>query len=341
MSLDDLQKSIKAILYDRVSSPFWGTFVLTWSVWNWRIIHLTLFVSEKNLPINKTQYICENYLGKGLLFFYPLVSTILLLTVIPIFTNIFFKISLRHRAKRRSVKLEVEGEEVLTLDQSIKLRSQLKKADEELKKTEKNIEGLENQLNAFSAKIVNLENELTEEKQKNANLPLPNTGVKDIANNLTKVDHSIAKSYFKQIKTNQIHNRTVHENEIYQRVKKLFSKGRGWGYNIYMNVEKQRHTILTKQLFKEIIICKGESISVFKGYNFGVKSVGELITIAKEMEIEIEEEVKEKFLETYLLLLKRGDLQAKPAAEEEIKEYYQKLEVVISRLDNDFDGLVK
>ena len=55
--ISDFRKSINSILYERVSSPLFGTFVISWLIWNWKITYLTLFVSESNLDKNKLEYI--------------------------------------------------------------------------------------------------------------------------------------------------------------------------------------------------------------------------------------------------------------------------------------------
>lgn len=46
---DDLSKSIKAQLYERVSSPLLGSFAISWVAWNYRFV-LTLISS---LPLNE------------------------------------------------------------------------------------------------------------------------------------------------------------------------------------------------------------------------------------------------------------------------------------------------
>jgi len=44
--MDDIFKSIKAFLYDRVASPLFGAFVTAWSIWNYRVISILL--SDEN-----------------------------------------------------------------------------------------------------------------------------------------------------------------------------------------------------------------------------------------------------------------------------------------------------
>lgn len=46
---DELKKSISAILYERTTSPLFGSFILSWTVWNWKIFYITLFISEDKI----------------------------------------------------------------------------------------------------------------------------------------------------------------------------------------------------------------------------------------------------------------------------------------------------
>lgn len=85
--LEETKKSINTILNERVSSPFYGTLIISWLLWNWKIIYLTIFISEKTLKKNKIDYIVSNYNDCYHLILYPLLSTIIILTILPFITN--------------------------------------------------------------------------------------------------------------------------------------------------------------------------------------------------------------------------------------------------------------
>ena len=78
--INDLKSSINSILNERLVSPLFGTFIFSWAVWNWKIIYLTFFVSEKILKTDKITYILDNFYEEEVLYVYPLISTIILLT---------------------------------------------------------------------------------------------------------------------------------------------------------------------------------------------------------------------------------------------------------------------
>lgn len=55
--MNEFLKSIRAVLYDRVASPFYGTLIISWLLWNWKIPYVTFFVSESLLKMTKIEYI--------------------------------------------------------------------------------------------------------------------------------------------------------------------------------------------------------------------------------------------------------------------------------------------
>lgn len=128
---DDVNKSVKAVLYERTTSPFFGTLILSWLVWNWKIVYLTFFISEENLSINKVDFIQLNYCDEQYLILYPALSTILLLTIIPFASNGSFWLSLQFNQWKKAQKNIIEKKQLLTLEQSIELRQEL--MDEESK----------------------------------------------------------------------------------------------------------------------------------------------------------------------------------------------------------------
>ena len=84
---DELRKSFNAALYERASSPLFGTFFASWPVINWKIIYLTLFVSESNVSGSKIDYILNHYFDIKHLVTYPTISTLFVLIIVPFATN--------------------------------------------------------------------------------------------------------------------------------------------------------------------------------------------------------------------------------------------------------------
>ncbi len=123
--IEDLRKSCSAIFYERTTSPFYGTLLFSWSIYNWKIIYLTFFISENKIKTDKIQYIITNCNDIWLLVYCPLISTIILLTLIPFVTNRAYWLSLIFHKWRIDKKNSVELKQLLTLEQSIELRKQI------------------------------------------------------------------------------------------------------------------------------------------------------------------------------------------------------------------------
>lgn len=167
--MDEIKKSISAILYERTTSPFFGTFIFSWLIWNWKIPYLTIFISENKLPDNKINYIIKNYDSLCNLLIYPLISTIILLTVIPFVSNGAYWLSLKFENWKIKQKNLIEDKQLLTVEQSIELREQIRKQEERFINllTNKNseIEVLNKRISELSAtEILSRENDDSEIK---------------------------------------------------------------------------------------------------------------------------------------------------------------------------------
>jgi hypothetical protein len=140
--MQDIKKSISNILYERTTSPFYGTLFLSWIIWNWKILYLTLFVSEDKISSNKIDYIVANYSDIHNLVTYPLISTVVLITLIPFLVNGSYWISLSFANWRLNQKNLIEKKQLLTVEQSIELREQILKQEERFSKLveDKNLE---------------------------------------------------------------------------------------------------------------------------------------------------------------------------------------------------------
>ncbi len=124
--INDIKNSINKILNERLTSPFYGTFILAWLVWNWRILYLSFFVSEDKIETDKISYIIEKFSDLKYIVFLPLISTIILITLIPFITNRAYWISLLYNQWKVNKRNEVQKKDLLTIEQSLNLREQIK-----------------------------------------------------------------------------------------------------------------------------------------------------------------------------------------------------------------------
>ena len=154
MSIKDIKDSINSVLFERVTSPFYGTLLISWLLWNWKIPYITLFVSENRISGTRIDYILENCVNGQKLYLLPLISTVILITIIPFFSHYAFVISLKYKSWKIKAKNSEEDNRLLTLKQSLELRlkireqekfygNQIDEKENELQQKKKEIEGLE------------------------------------------------------------------------------------------------------------------------------------------------------------------------------------------------------
>ncbi len=127
--IDDIKKSITSIFSERVSSPFYGTLAMSWLIWNWKIIYLTFIIDQNKIEGNKIDYIVTNYGSLNNLISLPLISTLILLTLIPFITNGAYWLDIKFTNWRVNAKNEIEGKQLLTVEQSIQLRMDIRELE--------------------------------------------------------------------------------------------------------------------------------------------------------------------------------------------------------------------
>ena len=140
--IDDLKKSFDQIIYERTTSPFYGSFIVSWSLWNWKIIYLTFFVSQDKIDSNKIDYIVNNFSDAKNIIVFPLLSSLFIITLIPFITNGAYWLSLKFNKWRVDQKNIVDKKQLLSIEQSMELREQISKQEERFAKLidDKNLE---------------------------------------------------------------------------------------------------------------------------------------------------------------------------------------------------------
>jgi hypothetical protein len=170
--MEEIKKSISSILYERTTSPLFGTLIISWVIWNWKILYVTFFVSEK-ITKNKIDFIVLNYSDIHHIVTFPLISTFALLTIVPFISNGAYWLSINFENWKLNQKNSIEKKQLLTVEQSIELREQILKQEERFSKLvqDKNLEIerltnlIENTNNASESNdILNQDNEEELEK---------------------------------------------------------------------------------------------------------------------------------------------------------------------------------
>ncbi|BBJ00253.1 hypothetical protein FGKAn22_19450 [Ferrigenium kumadai] len=158
--IDDVGKTIKAILYDRIVSPLFGTFILSWCAWNWRLI--LLFLSDSSTTIaKKFQYVdSELYPSNGVTFIYglllPATTTAFFIYVYPPIARGVYGYWREQQNKLKKVQIEKDGETPLKKEEAQEIRNQALLSElryqEEREKRETRIRDLESLVKSLQQK---------------------------------------------------------------------------------------------------------------------------------------------------------------------------------------------
>jgi len=162
--LNEFAKSIRSILYERISSPLSGALFFSWLLWNWRIPYY-LFVTDSTLTIDsRLNYIKTNLSSPIFCIILPIVTAIFIVLIYPILTTYTLKIWLKYKKWQYDIKNEIEQKRLISLEDSIQLRLEIKQQAEEfdklLKDKNKELENLNSKINSLENSIVDKDNKI-------------------------------------------------------------------------------------------------------------------------------------------------------------------------------------
>lgn len=122
--LDDLAKTVKAQLYERVSSPLLGAFAISWVGWNYRF----LFVLFSSMPTaGKFTYIDNNIFDSYQTIFlhgtlYPLLTTLSLIFIYPFPARFVYEYWRTRQRELKEIQQRIDDETPLTREEARELR---------------------------------------------------------------------------------------------------------------------------------------------------------------------------------------------------------------------------
>lgn len=166
--MNDIIKTIKAQLYDRVFNPLSSTLTISWCLWNWKFI-LVVFsnmqVNEKFDYINSVIYpnfetILKFNIG------YPLLTTLFVIFIYPYPARFVYEYWRRQQQIIKGIRQRIEDEEPLTKEEARELR---KTALQIETRYEKEILEERQKNEAFQMKLEKYENNELSKKEKQIN----------------------------------------------------------------------------------------------------------------------------------------------------------------------------
>lgn len=124
--LDDIFKSLQSHINERLSSPLMGSFVVSWGLWNYKflvILFSAASVSETFRLINTLVFPdSSTLLLRGLL--YPALTAAAYIFIYPYPARFVYKFSHEQQKLINDSRRRIEGETLLTLEESRKIRSE-------------------------------------------------------------------------------------------------------------------------------------------------------------------------------------------------------------------------
>jgi hypothetical protein len=122
--LSDLAKTVKAQLYERVSSPLLGAFAISWVAWNYRFI----FVLISSMPVaERFAYIDSNIFDSYQNIFlhgtlYPLLTTLSLIFIYPVPAKFVYEYWRKRQRELKEIQQRIDDETPLTREEARELR---------------------------------------------------------------------------------------------------------------------------------------------------------------------------------------------------------------------------
>jgi len=164
---EDVTKSIKSSLYDRVSSPLFGAFTLSWGIWNYKLLLTLLSSMDVQSKIGNIETLLYPDYQALLLtgFTYPLVTSVLFILIYPIPAKFVYKYWHSQQIHLKIIKQDIEDETPLTIEESREIRREILNLESQYD-AELNRRGAEN--DRMRELVRDLENNLLNANQKSS-----------------------------------------------------------------------------------------------------------------------------------------------------------------------------
>jgi hypothetical protein len=154
--VEDLVNSVKAQLYERISSPLLFSLVFSWVAWNYRLILIaisSMSPSDKFMAIELLPLTYDNPLFYKAVYWFlgPALTATLYIFLYPIPAKFVYKYTRNEQKKLKEIQQLIEDETPLTIAEARKLRTALRQLETEF----------EQMMESRDAEIARLKSELS------------------------------------------------------------------------------------------------------------------------------------------------------------------------------------
>lgn len=147
---NEVISSVDLAVKDRISSPFYGYFLISWFIINWKILYIAFFVSQ-NYIFEKSGLLRHEYIAQSFplfwslehflnFFVYPFLMTFIFFWMLPVVTKIFYRKSLKNQKALRIIEIQESTEEKKQEKELIKVETGLIREKSEKEKVKNKVE---------------------------------------------------------------------------------------------------------------------------------------------------------------------------------------------------------
>ena len=151
---DFLKKDVSAAVNDRIKSPLFGTFILTWIAWNWRIFYSTFFVESEKLGGGRLKFIEKLLADHTNSIWGPIFSTIIIICLVPFLRIGAFWVEESFKRMRNDLARKFSEKEWIPPAMATNLRRQVREQED---KYEDLLSKKDTQIAKMQVNIVDLE----------------------------------------------------------------------------------------------------------------------------------------------------------------------------------------
>lgn len=163
MNTDELFISLKHVFTERVTSPFWGSFLTSWCLLNYKFLMILLSDNSVSTTLSLIEtYSFSNWVDiVRFSILYPTLIALAYVFLYPIPAFWFYEYTLDQQLKLNAIKIKKSNSTLLTEEEAATLRSNIAL---ERKKFREKLSEIQAENDALAAQIERLSKELTIEK---------------------------------------------------------------------------------------------------------------------------------------------------------------------------------
>jgi hypothetical protein len=235
--MDDLLKTVKAHLYERVSSPLLFSFIGSWILWNYKfvlIVASSMSTTDKFLAID----FLDLHFPSGFEWLYwptfgliaPLISALAYIYVYPLPAAKVYRYVREKQKELKEIQTEIDDETPMPREESRELRSEMRKLARELEDTQaerqkfvaahkEEVEDFERQLSLFRQSLEERQTNIAVLERQLASSQAPSSDIEQSSVGLSPLQEAVLTLIASQTDEPLRHNQIVDDMRYRKKAK--------------------------------------------------------------------------------------------------------------------------